>query len=403
MNPLYTLDLDSSRSGLTLAEITELEAKLRGTATPFFATYAPDFSAIESLGKRYREKKNIIIEGNGGSISTLRAFYSCLATDAGQQVFLLDTSDPSAITEIKKRCPVEDTLLIVISKSGESIDALAAYLALQEYETALVTGPSGALFEIGKIKELALFNHPDISGRFSGITECALFPAAVLGCDTQEIARGAQEMYAACAPDSPYASNPALRLAAHLDKLEKIGYDEIFLSIYSRKLNGFFELIVQLFHESVCKQGKGQTFYGGEAPENQHHTLQRFNSGKKNSVGLFLTVEDLGENAPLSVPEELRGIPCRNIRLGQLDQRRLSDILHTEFEGTWEDTRKEEIPAINLQLQEISPMAAGALVALFQYATFYSALLRDVNPFDQPGVEKSKEYIFRLLGEARSR
>lgn len=400
MSEEYFLDLDFSQAKLTEAEINAYEKKTKNLKVPYFATYSPDFSTLKEMSEKYRDKKNIIIEGNGGSISTIRAFVSCFDTP-DKNVFLLDTDDPDHIAAIKKKCSTADTLLIVTSKSGESINAVADYLALRDYDTVFVTGKKGALCEIARAKDIPVLNHPDISGRFSGITECALFPAAVLGMDTEEISRGAQIMYARCAPTSPLASNPALRLAAHLDKLEKMSYDEIFLSIYSKKLTGYFELITQLFHESVCKEGKGQTIYGGEAPENQHHTLQRFNSGKRNSVGIFMTIKNFDDNTPLAVPAELENIECRNITLGQLGKMSLADAIHTEFEGTWKDTIEEEIPAIRLELSKISPFSAGILTAFFQYTAFYSSILRDVNPFDQPGVERSKEYIFQLVEEKK--
>lgn len=398
MEKTLTIDIASSRAGLSPEEIAAAEAAVRSLPLPPFAAYEPDSKAMRALGERYAGKKNIIIEGNGGSISTIRAYLSCFP-ETGKNVFLLDTDDPDCIADIKRSFPIADTLLIVTSKSGESINALADYLALREYETVFVTGDKGALHEISQKEDIPVLRHPEISGRFSGITECALFPAVILGMDIDGIVRGAREMYGKCAPDSPFSENPALALAAALDKLEKMDYTEVFLSIYSKKLSGFFELITQLIHESVCKGDKGQSLYGGEAPENQHHTLQRFNFGRKNSAGLFVTVEDFEHDFPVSVPENLRGIRCRNIELEQLGKMTLSGILRTEFEGTWKDTLEQGIPAIRLGLKDISPETAGAFVAFWHYAAFYSAVLRGVNPFDQPGVEKSKEYIFQLVAE----
>ena len=208
-------------------------------------------------------------------------------------------------------------------------------------------------------------------------------------------------MYEKCKPNSPFENNPALQFAAHLDKLEKMSYDEIFLSIYSKRVDGFFKMIVQLIHESICKSGKGQTIYGADAPENQHHTLRRFISGKRNSVGFFITIENYQNDFKIEVPDSIKNIRCRNIEIKDFAKLSAQDVIHTEFEGTWKDTIEEKIPVINLRLREISPASAGMLIAFLQYATYYSAVLRDVNPFDQPGVEKSKEYIFRLVEEKK--
>lgn len=404
MNEEYLLNLDFSQANLTEEETKAVEGKVKGLEVPFFAKYSPDFAAIKEIGKTYADKKNIIIEGNGGSISTVRAFSSCFTPDTGKNVFILDTDDPDYIAELKKKCSVEDTLLIVINRSGNSIQTISGYLLLQEYDTLFITTGGSTLCQIGEARKvptcITSAEEQPVS-RFSGISEFHLVPATIMGMDVEAITKGAQEMYAKCAPQSPLASNPALQFALHLDKLEKMGYTEIFLSIYSKKLSGFFELIVQLFHESVCKNGKGQTIFGSDAPENQHHTLQRFNSGRKNCVGFFITVENFKNDFQIEVPKEIKAIMCRNIDIATFGKLKAADIIHTEFEGTWKDTTEEKLPAINLRMKEVSPSSVGSLVAFFQYATYYSAMFRDVNPFDQPGVEKSKEYIFQLIAEKK--
>lgn len=403
MEKTLTLDIEAARAGLSEEEISGIEAAVRDLSVPKFATYQPDFEMMQKAREKYGSKKNLIIEGNGGSVSTLRGFVDCFLPAADKNVFILDTDDPDYIAELQEKCPPADTLFVVINRSGNSIQTVSGYLALRHYETIFVTARGSTLYQIGEKEGLALFDktseHPEFAGRFSGLTEFGLLPAAMLGMDARGLYEGGQEMYALCAPASPFANNPALRLAATLDKLEKLDYTEIFLSTYSKKLNGFFELIVQLTHESVCKEGKGQTVYGGDAPENQHHTLQRFNSGRDNSIGLFTTIGSFQNELTLSVPEEIRDIQCRNITIGKFTKLSMQDIIRTEFAGTWKDTVEKELPAIRLEVADVSPRSVGAFVAFWQYVTFYSAILRGVNPFDQPGVEKSKEYIFQLMEE----
>lgn len=404
MEKFFTLDINYSRAGLNEEEIKKAEAKAQGLETPKFATYLPDFKIIQQAKEKYQNKKNFIIEGNGGSVSTLRGFIECFPNPE-KNVYILDTDDPDYIALLRKKCSKEDTLFMVINRSGNSIQTISGYLAMKDYETIFITAKGSTLFNIGQSENIPIFDktseHPEFAGRFSGLTEFALLPAAILGMNVEEIAEGGKEMYACCATTSPSKNNPALNLAITLDKLEKLGYTEIFLSIYSKKVAGFFELIVQLAHESFCKDNKGQTIYGGDAPENQHHTLQRFTSGIKNSVGLFITVDKFDNNFKLPVPENIKNIQCRNIQLQQFEKLSMQDVIHTEFEGTWKDAVEKELPVINLRFDEISPVSVGAFVALLQYTIFYSSILRNVNPFDQPGVERSKEYIFQLVEEKK--
>ncbi len=403
------LNLNSSTIDSNSPEFKEKIEKIKNTPVPNFAKYSPDLEEIRKLKEKYKDKKNIIVEGNGGSISNFRGIFQALGDKENKNVFILDTEDPDYIKYLKNKCPKEDTLVILTSKSGTRIQVLANYFSFQDYPILAITQDNnGALNQIRKIKNLAVSFHPEISGRYSGLTECAITPAEIVGIDTKDIIKGGREMYALCDINSPLErgegcvnlkNNPALQLALALDKLEKVGYIELFLSIYSKKLSGFFELIKQLFHESVCKNELGQTIYGGEAPENQHHTLQRLISGRKNSLGFFITVKNSThkEDLKFEVEKDLKNIKCRNITLENLNDISLDKIIKAEFQGTWQDVTDNNIPAIHLELDEISPYTIGEFMAFFQYTAFYSALLRGVNPCDQPGVEKSKENIFGIV------
>ena len=415
------LNLNHSTIDSSSPEFKEKIEKIKNTPVPNFAKYSPDLEEIRKLKEKHKDRKNIIVEGNGGSISNFRGIFQALGDKENKNVFILDTEDPDYIKYLKNKCPKEDTLVILTSKSGTRIQVLANYFAFQDYLILTITQDNdGALNQIRKAKNLAVSFHPEISGRYSGLTECAITPAEIVGIDTKDIIKGGKEMYKICEPQSEPKNNPALQLALTFDKLEKVGYIEIFLSVYSKKLSGFFELIKQLFHESVCKNELGQTIYGGEAPENQHHTLQRLISGRKNSVGLFITVKNFSKidrenelklkatlanvafnfnsfSSVLKIPNDLKNIKCRNITLGNLNNISLDKIIKAEFQGTWQDVIDNNIPAIHLELDEISPYSIGQFMAFFQYTAFYSALLRGVNPCDQPGVEKSKENIFGIV------
>ncbi|MDF1497973.1 MAG: hypothetical protein P1P85_01265 [Patescibacteria group bacterium] len=409
------LNLTYSAIDLSSPEFVEKIEKIKNTPTPKFAQYTADLKKLKVLREKYQDKKNIIVEGNGGAISNFRGIYSALGEIYDKNVYLLDTEDPAYIQELKKKCSPENTLVILTSKSGTRIQVLANYFAFQNYPILIITEDNdGALNQIRKAKNLDVSFYPktDITDRYTGLTESALTTSEIVEIDTEKMIEGGKDMYALCNINSDLKNNIALQIALTLDKLEKIGYTELFLSIYSKKLFGFYNLIVQLYHESVCKKEVGQTIYGGEAPENQHHTLQRLISGRKNSLGFFITVKNFSKNSlnrreplltpeTIEIPDDLKNIKCRNITLETLNNLSLQDIIKAEFQGTWQDVVDNNIPAIHLELTELSPYSIGQFMAFFHYFTFYSALLRGVNPCDQPGVEKSKENIFGIVEEIR--
>lgn len=403
---MLNLNLANSTTNLSPSDFEDRIEKIKNIPVPKFAEYAPDLSKLKKLRGKYKDKKNIIVEGNGGAISNFRGIWSALGSVSDKNVYLLDTEDPDYIYELRKKCDKKNTLVILTSKSGSRIQVLANYFALQDYPMLIITEDNdGALNQIRKTKNIDVSFYPtvDMTDRFTGLTESALATAEIVGIDTQEMIKGGKEMYKKCNWKLETRSNPAFQLALTLAKLEKVGYTELFLSIYSKKLSGFIELIIQLYHESVCKNGIGQLIYGSEAPENQHHTLQRLISGRKNSIGFFITIKNSKHMKDLrfEVEENLKDIKCRNITLGNLDNISLAEIFSAEFQGTWQDVVDNKIPAINLEIDEITPYSIGEFMAFFYYTTFYSALLRGVNPCDQPGVEKSKENIFEIVGRIK--
>jgi len=388
------IDIDSEESKNKIEKISSIP-------TPRFAQYIPDIGKLRKLREKYSDKKNIIVEGNGGAIENFRSIFSALSSGSDKNVYMLDTEDPDYIFDLTRSCKAKNTLVILTSKSGTRIQVLANYFALKKFPILIITEDNkGSLNEIRKIKnhDVSFYPGVEMTDRFTGLTESALTTSEIVGIDSEQMIKGGEDMHRNCDPKAELKNNIALQFALCLDSLEKIGYNEMFLSIYSKKLAGFYNLIVQLFHEGVCKNGVGQTIYGGEAPENQHHTLQRFISGRKNSVGVFITIKNFShKEIAINVDDDLKKVICRNIAMEKLDKMPLENIIHAEFEGTWQDVTDNKIPAINLEMDNLSEYTVGAFMAFLQYASFYSAILRGVNPCDQPGVEKSKENIFKII------
>lgn len=393
---LGCLDID-----LNFPEYAAEIERIRNIPTPNFAKYEPDLENLRSIRKKYKNARNLIVEGNGGAIENFRGIFGALSHKTKKKVYMLDTEDPDYIFEVTKNCDKKNTLVVLTSKSGTRIQVIANYFALKKYPILVITEDNnGTLNEIRKIKNHYSAFYPSVSmtDRFTGLTESALVTAEIVGINTALLVTGGRDMHQICGPSSNFEHNIALKFAITLDKLEKLGYYNMFLSIYSKKLGAFYNLLSQLFHESVCKNGLGQTIYGGEAPENQHHTLQRFISGRKDSIGIFITVSNFShKNIIIKTDKDLNGIVCRNITLEKLNNISLADIIRAEFEGTWQDVVDNKIPAINIEIDELSEYSVGAFMAFFQYTAFYSAILRGVNPCDQPGVEKSKENIFKII------
>lgn len=362
-------------------------------AWPEFVTYEPSVTEIKKQFAPYEKYKNYIVIGNGGSISSLNGFWGAFGVQSQKNLEVVSTMEPDYLRSITDKYQSDDTLVIAISKSGTTVGVLEALLALKNYPILCITSVGeGALSTMAKGLGWPQIEHPAIGGRFSGRTAVAYGPAHLLGFDIAGIEQGA----VAAVEANKQKDSPAWQLAQFLYKTDQGGRNEVFLPVYSKFLIGFNHLITQLVHESVGKDGKGQTVLAVDAPESQHHTNQRFFGGPKNMAGVFVTVENPAEDIKVSVPDEIKNISLRGGTVEDLNGAQLHHSLLCEARGTIADATEQKIPLCSITIEKITPQVIGDYMVFWQFVAYYLAVLSGVNPLDQPQVERSKEIALEL-------
>lgn len=357
---------------------------------PDFVNVEPDFEDIYGAREKH-EYENLVVIGNGGSITSFRAYLYAFMRETDVNVRLVTTMDPDYLNTLSRELEPENTLVMPISKSGETVGVIESLLYFMErdYPVCAVTSENdGALKNIVEKRDLEWVKHQDVGGRFSGLTETALAPAAFAGIEIEEIRKGGDQMYEKLSPKEQY--NPAMNVASALSGAQEEGYREVFAPFYSTRLFGFYPLLVQLMHETVCKNGAGQTFYGDIGPECQHHTNQRLFGGRKDVATMFFRT-DAHEKEHVHVPEDLQDIHVRGKGLQEFDRNSLKKSLEAEYRGVKNALEDEDMPSITVNLTDVSHQNLGRFTAFLQYLAVYSAWFRDVDPFTQPDVEKSKQ------------
>lgn len=368
---------------------------------PNFIDYRPDFALMKKLVDKYADKKNLIIIGHGGSVTSTQGMYEAFkslskSSVSSKLMYFISTVDPDYISDIKNSAPVEDSLVIAVSKSGETITQIEVLMQFLGYEMLIITGVAGPLAEIAHRLNATQIVHPPIGGRYTGFTEVALLPIALCfggetdgNVDVQAIWESGQGLLQKYNVD-----NIAYEAANIFYQLEQSGFVDVFLPVYSEELFLFSKLIIQLCHESFGKDGKGQTYFAHQAPESQHHTNQRFFGGRKNIAGWFISVAKTENNLVTEVPDNLADISLRTQTLKVLDGISLKSLLMIEKDATLEDAKLKNIPAVDMSIEKIDSISVGEFMAFWQLFAVYSSVLRGVNPFDQPQVETSKQISF---------
>jgi len=361
---------------------------------PYFSVHDPDIDELQALDKEFQ---NLVLIGNGGSVTSFRALNYAFRDQHDKNVEIITTMEPGYLRHVERSIEKENTLVMPVSKSGSTTGVVEStlYFLNRGYEIMpLTTDHNSALNNIAERRGLETIEHPDIGGRFTGLSETALAPASLLGLDVKEIFKGGREMHRKLDLGKP---NKASKLAEDLFEAEKQGYDKVLTPFYSTRLFGFYPLVVQLMHESVCKKGKGQTFFGDLGPEYQHHTNQRIFGGKQDILPMF--IESKHEHAEIEVPEELQDVELRGRELGDLDGKTYEASLEAESRGVKQALVESQRPKIELRLEELSYDSVGGFLAFLQYLAVYSSWLRDVDPFNQPDVEQSKKKGFEMRFE----
>ena len=80
-----------------------------------------------------------------------------------------------------------------------------------------------------------------------------------------------------------------------------------------------------------------------------------------------------------------------------IDGKSLEEILNAILEGTKEAFRKDKRPFVEISLPDKSEFSIGQFMQFKMIETMYLGHLLNVNPFNQPDVEKYKRETRRIL------
>ena len=352
--------------------------------------WRPDIEEIKQLMQPYEQYKNIIVIGNGGSISTLEGYWQALGRHSEKTLTIVDTMEPDRLRDVMRCNPPEGRLVMAISKSGDTVGVIEAMLAFEDYHKLILTMPGrGAISQIAEKLDIPVLALPQIGGRFSGRSIAAYGAAHLLGIDIAAIEAGARSLI-----DELYNNNQALEIAKFIGTNAQKGTNEIYAPVYSSCLSGFNHLVTQLIHESAAKDGKGVTILTMAAPECQHHSNQRFFGGPRNMMGIITTLYDAEELISVSVPEAIQDISIGEGKVGDLARHDLQFAINAEATGTIGDAKEKGIPLLTIEIEKIDAAMVGSYVVIWQLVAIYLAQIFGVDPYNQPHVERSKDISF---------
>ncbi len=344
--------------------------------------------------------------------------WNSLSADArggSPRLHVLDNVDPATIAAMLDRLDLTKTLVLVISKSGGTVETMAQYLIVREALAAAVgeeaarghlvfiTDPEvGALRKIARAEGITTLDVPaNVGGRFSVLSPVGLLPAALIGIDVRALLAGAADVMARASVADISTNLPGAFAVLQWISDRQFGRSVQVLMPYADPLRDLALWFVQLWAESLGKLTSDGTPVGptplpAVGATDQHSQVQLFMEGPLDKTVTFITVR--GREQQGTIPARHADIP----ELSYLAGHTLGELIDIEQRATAGALAARGRFNATLAIDTVDAWHLGSLMQTFALATAYAGELYGVNAFNQPGVELGKNFAYAMLGRAGS-
>lgn len=351
----------------------------------------------------FKHKKYFIHIGIGGSALGPEMLLAALGNESGVEFIFVNNIDPDDLCRKLEKVNIKEALIYVVSKSGTTAETVAAMSIVlnimaeagineAQYKDYFVfcTDPvKGELRKLSTEWAVKTLEIPsNIGGRFSVLTPVGFLPALFAGIKAAEILEGAEDIKKHLS-DSKIGSS-FFELAFWIKDLHDKGINQTVMMPYSSLLKEYSAWFVQLWAESLGKDGKGLTPIPAYGATDQHSQMQLFMEGPKNKVLMLIEVEKF--QTDFSLKNNLKSESFKN-----LSSFKLSDLMKAEFEGTLAALEENGQHVVHFKIPSLQAGYLGQLVLFAECLTVMVGELLKVDPFNQPGVEAGKKYANQWL------
>lgn len=354
---------------------------------------------LQKEAKNLQKFKKIVLIGVGGSSLGAKAIISSQKNPQNEQkITFLESIDPQTLKNEFAKIDFDETLFLIVSKSGETIETVCQTLILldeigsqkiakiRQNFVVITQNRKSALFDLAQKNNFKIIFHPsEVGGRFSCFCVVGLLPALLCGVDIQKFLQGAKSLLAdfSSSFENEVTKSCKMQIATY-----EAGFQNHVLMPYIDRLKNFNDWYRQLSAESLGKSGYGATPINSMGTVDQHSQLQLYLEGKRDKFFSFFTLknqENDFEIAPFSGVETI------------FDGKKLSEVLAIEARTTIEVLAKSDLPIRILELEKFDEEVLGSLMMQMFLEIIFLANFKKIDPFDQPGVEIRKKLARDLL------
>lgn len=343
------------------------------------------------------------------------------------EVHFASTMDGSQLADYLSRLNPETTIFVLSSKSFTTIDTLSnantarewllsrltqhgatpisAELVVRQHFIGVSASPE-KMTEWGIAEDHQLTFWEWVGGRYSLWGTIGLPIALVVGmANFREFLAGAHSMDRHFAEAEMSENLPVLLALAGIWNVNFLDIRAHSILPYDGRLEYFAAYLEQLEMESngksVTRQGQPVNYstcpvlWGQLGPNAQHAFYQLLHQGTQPVVCDFIAplkrydeVEDPDTRRHLKTQHRLALANCfaqsRVLMLGD-------DALEDDGPRPEHKRYRGNQPSTTVLLDQLTPATLGSLIAFYEHKVFVQAVIWDINPFDQWGVELGKQ------------
>ena len=373
---------------------------------------------------------DVVHIGSGGAIQGARLLVEALGgANTAPRVHFLDGADGAETTRLLEGLSAATTLVIVSSKGMTTPETLTKARSVCDWlEQSLGTEISAHLVAVTSeapapraqsatlgITNERIFTFPaSVCGRNSVWGATALSAAMALGKEVlgEFLAGGAEldEHFRT----APMAENlPALLALISIWRRNIMGWPTVALVPYDTRLGGLVAQLRQLEMESngksiqrtlaTCPRPTAPVVWGGVGPEAQHSFFQALHQGTDVTPTDFLlpaTAQDANHEAHTEVLANCLA-QSRALAFGLAESEVATMLANSSRRETAPRALSGDRPSTTLVFEKTNARNLGRLLALWEHKVFCQAVLWNINPYDQHGVEYGKALAQTMLAEMR--
>jgi glucose-6-phosphate isomerase len=384
--------------------------KERETIGYYSLPYVDTTSLKSRLDNLNFTQKQIAIIGIGGSTLGTYAIYNFLKYNKQhnkslkKELFFFESTDPVNLNGTLSQIDLEDTLFIVISKSGTTIETISIFKYLMSItkidksNLLIITEDDSKLNTFAKANDINSFDIPkNVGGRFSVLSNVGLVPLYLAGFDIDEILNGARKISTSFFEQYELFTHLIKKARTYYEYKDVYNINAVFS--YSQLLEGFNKWYIQLWGESLGKidannTNQGLTPIGLLGPVDQHSFLQLIVEGKRDKTVTFIKIKDFKDDTKIS-PTNLKALE----ELDYINNIDFKELINLQADATIASVKEyqKDIPIDLIEIEEISEFEIGKLLFYYELLTSLVGKFLRINTYDQPGVEGGKIILKEML------